>query len=92
MRQEIEEYVRARVGARRNSEACAMMILMVDENGIGSALTMERVGKVSESTRAFDVEYWQRQGSNAIFAAAWEMVVDVWRWKNKSRTRISEIC
>jgi len=69
-----------------------MMILMVDENGIGSALTMERVGKVSESTRAFDVEYWQRQGSNAIFAAAWEMVVDVWRWKNKSRTRISEIC
>ena len=42
------------------------------------------VGKVSESNRAFDVEFWQRQGSMAIFAAAWQMVVDAHRWKKKS--------
>jgi hypothetical protein len=41
---------------------------------------MERLGKVSESNRRFDVEFWQRQGSTAIFAAAWEMVVEAHRW------------
>ena len=25
--------------------------------------------------RSFDVEFWQEQGDEAIFAAAWEMVV-----------------
>jgi len=24
--------------------------------------------------RSFDIEYWQQQGDEAIFAAAWEMV------------------
>jgi len=37
---------------------------------------MERVGKVSETGREFDIQFWQRQGSTAIFAAAWEMVVE----------------
>lgn len=40
---------------------------------------MERLGKVSQSNRKFDVEFWQRQGSTAIFAAAWEMVVEAHR-------------
>ena len=39
-------------------------------------LIMERVRKVSESDRSFDNEFWQRQGSTAIFAAAWELVVE----------------
>ena len=56
-----------------------MMARMDDRGEI-----MERVGKVSESNRAFDVEFWQRQGSTAIFAAAWQMVVDAYRWKKKS--------
>jgi hypothetical protein len=56
-----------------------MMARMGDRGEI-----MERVGKVSESNRAFDVEFWQRQGSTAIFAAAWQMVVDAYRWKKKS--------
>ena len=34
--------------------------------------TMDRIGKVSESGREFDIEFWQRQGSRAIFAAAWQ--------------------
>lgn len=25
--------------------------------------------------RSFDIEFWQEQGDEAIFAAAWEMVV-----------------
>jgi hypothetical protein len=45
---------------------------------------MERIGKVSESSREFDIQFWQRQGSRAIFAAAWQMVVDAHRWKKKS--------
>jgi hypothetical protein len=56
------------------------MMAMMDDRGE----IMERVGKVSESNRAFDVEFWQRQGSTAIFAAAWQMVVDAQRWKKKS--------
>jgi hypothetical protein len=46
-------------------------------------LVMERIGKVSESDRSFDIEFWQRQGSTAIFAAAWELVVDAYRFKNR---------
>ena len=45
---------------------------------------MERLGKMSESDRSFDIEFWQRQGSNAIFAAAWEMAAHARRWKNES--------
>ena len=31
---------------------------------------MERMGRFVDWARSFDVAYWQRQGSNAIFAAA----------------------
>ena len=47
---------------------------------------MERIGKMSESDRSFDVEFWQRQGSNAIFAAAWKMVEEAWRWQGGSES------
>jgi hypothetical protein len=50
---------------------------------------VERIGKVSESNRRFDVEFWQRQGSTAIFAAAWEMVVEAYRWKHKSESELA---
>jgi hypothetical protein len=36
---------------------------------------MEGMSRISESDRSFDIEYWQRQDSNARFAAAWELVV-----------------
>ena len=50
---------------------------------------MERLGKVSESNRKFDIEFWQRQGSTAIFAAACEMVVEAHRWKKKSESELA---
>ena len=37
---------------------------------------MERYGRLKEMDRRFDVEYWQRLGPEAIFEAAWQMVVD----------------
>jgi len=49
---------------------------------------LERIGKLGESGREFDVEFWQRQGSTAIFAAAWDMVVQAYRWKNKSESEL----
>jgi hypothetical protein len=47
-----------------------------------SPLVMERID-LSETGRSFDVEFWRRQGSNAIFAAAWEMVLEAHKLKNK---------
>jgi hypothetical protein len=49
---------------------------------------MERIGKMSESDRSFDVEFWQRQGSTAIFAAAWEMVEEACRWRGGGESEL----
>jgi hypothetical protein len=38
--------------------------------------TMERYGHPREMDRSFDIAYWQRRGPKAIFAAAWELVVE----------------
>ena len=35
---------------------------------------MERKGRIEDLDRAFDIEYWQRQGPDAIQAAAQELV------------------
>ena len=37
-------------------------------------LVMERMGKIEDLDRSFDVEFWQRQGTTAIFSAAWELI------------------
>jgi hypothetical protein len=65
------------------------MAMMSNKGDQPKPLVMERAGKVSESSRAFDVEFWQRQGSTAIFAAAWEMVVEAYRWKKKSDAELA---
>jgi hypothetical protein len=49
----------------------------------GSGEVMERIGRLGETGRKFDIEFWQKQGSTAIFAAAWEMVVETYRWKKR---------
>lgn len=36
-----------------------------------------RLIRRAEDDRSFDRAFWQRQGSEAIFAAAWEMVQEV---------------
>jgi hypothetical protein len=48
-----------------------------------SQLVMELKGRIVEMDRKFDVEFWQRQGSEAIFAAAWQMVIDSFELKGK---------
>jgi len=35
---------------------------------------MEQFGKIEEMDRSFDLKYWQEQGTDAIFSAAWELV------------------
>ncbi len=37
---------------------------------------MEQRGKISEMNRSFDIEYWQKLGSAAIFSAAWDLVTE----------------
>ena len=64
------------------------MHLMVPDNQ-PAPLIMERIGKLSDSNRRFDLEFWQRQGSTAIFAAAWEMVVEAYRWKHNGESELA---
>lgn len=65
-----------------------MIIVMSQNLDNSTSWVMERLGKVSESNRRFDVEYWQRQGSTAIFAAAWEMAVEAHRWKKRDESEL----
>ena len=68
---------------------CAIISIMSQSTDPSPSLIMERIGKVSDSNRSFDVEFWQRQGSTAIFAAAWEMVVEAYQWKKKSDSELA---
>ena len=36
---------------------------------------MEGLSRTKNQDRSFDIEFWQRQDSNARFEAAWELVV-----------------
>ncbi len=49
---------------------------------------MERMVRLEDADRSFDVEFWQRQGTDAIFAAAWEMVVEHWRMKGGDESEL----
>ena len=44
---------------------------------------MERLGKIDEMDRSFDIEFWQRLGDKAIFDAAWEMVEFYYQYTNR---------
>ena len=78
-------FLKAFLGPR----ACVMIAVMGQSQDNPSPWVMERISKVSQSNRKFDVEFWQRQGSTAIFAAAWEMVVEAHRWKKKSESELA---
>jgi hypothetical protein len=45
---------------------------------------MERLGKLEDMDRSFDIEFWQRLGDTAIFQAAWEMVEFYHRMKGRN--------
>ena len=46
-------------------------------------IRMERLIKVEEMDRSFDLEFWSRMGPEERFNAAWEMVLEVNAIKGK---------
>jgi hypothetical protein len=49
---------------------------------------MARLTPLKEMDRSFDVEFWQRKGTEAIFEAAWEMVVEAWKIKGRDESEL----
>jgi hypothetical protein len=49
---------------------------------------MERIGRIEEMDRSFDIEFWQRQDSEARFAAAWELVVFAQQQKGRDGSEL----
>ena len=45
-------------------------------NPMDRRFVMEKYGRLKDMDRSFDIAYWQRLGPEAIFEAAWQMVVD----------------
>lgn len=46
-----------------------------------------RVVRGQHADRQFDIDFWQEQGDNAIFAAAWEMIRTVEKLKHGREPR-----
>ena len=44
---------------------------------------MTRLVRLEDADRSFDIEFWQRLGDAAIFAAAWDMVVFAHKFKGE---------
>ncbi|CUS03027.2 conserved protein of unknown function [Candidatus Promineifilum breve] len=44
-------------------------------------LNMERKGRLYDSDRSFDIQFWQAQSPTARFQAAWELVIHAARVK-----------
>lgn len=44
---------------------------------------MERVGRIEDMDRSFDLEFWQSQSDAARLAAAWDLVVQSFIIKGK---------
>lgn len=53
-----------------------------------SPFVAERYGLIADMDRSFDVAYWQRLGPNAIFEAAWELVVQAHRARNRDENEL----
>ena len=54
-----------------------------------SRLVMARLTRLDEADRSFDIEFWQRLGDDAIFAAAWEMVVFANKFKGRDASELT---
>lgn len=52
-------------------------------------IVMSRLVKLKDADRTFDIEFWQRQGDAAIFAAAWEMVVFANKLKGRDASELT---
>jgi hypothetical protein len=49
---------------------------------------MEGLTRIDQQDRSFDIEFWQRQNSNARFAAAWELVVFAHQQKGRDESEL----
>jgi len=54
-----------------------------------SRLVMARLRRLEETDRSFDIEFWQRLGDEAIFAAAWEMVIFANEFKGRDASELT---
>jgi hypothetical protein len=52
-------------------------------------LVMARLVRSEDADRTFDIEFWQRLGDAAIFAAAWEMVVFAHGFKGRNASELA---
>jgi len=52
-------------------------------------VVMSRFGRLQDADRSFDIEFWQRQGDQAIFSAAWEMVVFANEFKGRDASQLT---
>jgi hypothetical protein len=52
-------------------------------------LVMAQLTRLEEVDRSFDIEFWQRLGDEAIYAAAWEMVVFAHEFKGRDASELT---
>ncbi len=62
--------------------------LLMENVEKSSPFVMERLVKIEEQNRSFDIEFWQRHTSTARFAAAWEMVEFAHKLKGRNATEL----
>lgn len=44
-------------------------------------VVMVQMVPMEQATRAFDIRFWGRVGAHGRFAAAWDMVCDLRKWR-----------
>ena len=49
---------------------------------------VEKLGKIKDLDRSFDIAYWQAQSEAARFAAAWELVEFAWKIKGRDPSEL----
>ena len=60
--------------------------LFIQETPAG--VVMERMGKMKDLDRSFDLLFWQAQDTTARFRAAWELVVHYNRRQGRSEDEL----
>lgn len=60
-----------------------------DESPSKPRLKMSRLKRLEDADRSFDIEFWQRLGDAAIFAAAWDMVVFANKFKGRNASELA---
>lgn len=49
---------------------------------------VERVGKIEDLDRSFDLKFWQAQDDTSRFAAAWELVIHAYIIKGRDVSQL----